>query len=109
MASSKALIEKTIDNILDNKTRWPLKNDCLCQASLNLKQIAKEVLGKKVGSYTQYDIKKLKPVEVNIKCRNNTCTTYLTFDNASIREFGNVLAQLASDKSAYEEEKSDKN
>jgi hypothetical protein len=109
MASSKALIEKTIDNILDNKTQWSLKNDYLCQASLNLKQIAKEVLGKRAGSYTQYDIKKLKPVEVNIKCGNNTCTTYLTFDNASIREFGNLLAQLASNKNAYKEEKTDKN
>jgi hypothetical protein len=114
MATSKVLLEKAVDNILDNRTRISLEGDNLLQASVNIKQIANDILGGKNGASAKYNgkVNDLKPIKVYTALGNNRYTTYVTFDNISVREFGKMLvaafnfgAKASNENETCEEDK----
>ncbi|MDR1255696.1 MAG: hypothetical protein LBJ94_02095 [Puniceicoccales bacterium] len=103
IATSKALVEKAIDNILDNETRISLKEGHLCQASINLRQIANGLLSEN-GSSSSHSLGDMKPVDMEIICGNNAQTIRVTFDNVSFREFGKILVSSDSNAETSKEE-----
>jgi hypothetical protein len=106
LATSQALAKKAIDNILDNKTKIALADGNRTQGSVNIRQIASDILKNRSDLSMECAPDDLKPIEIHSTSGNDKYSLFVTFDNASVREFGKLLAAYSSEEALSDEDTS---
>jgi hypothetical protein len=89
-SDSKILIEKVIDGIYSGKNKIRIGEGNVSQGTINLRQICSDVI-EWCGNPSKCNVDSLKPVRMRSELGRNSCTTYVEFDNISIREVGKLI------------------